>query len=279
MSNALAVYHGPFGRASLYNLNKAMATHAHREGHLAFLVEGKTCSIQVGEDECEVSRDLANAVSPWQPHCFRPGDDGAGTLFLVLYIRQGWFVEVSRRARTALSFGRSRIEVDGRIQALVQRSARLLLDEAPGDRFAGCLSDLTQECFEQSWTRAPDTGAAWHNVPVVRDFRVRNSIRLMGERLGDEIDLDRIARDAGLSRPHFYKLFRQHVGVTPNLYLNTLRMETAIERLTRSDDAITTIGLDLGFASQASFTRFFASNVGIAPTDYRRVAYRQVGHA
>ena len=32
-------------------------------------------------------------------------------------------------------------------------------------------------------------------------------------------------------------------------------------------------GLDLGFASQASFTRFFTSNVGIPPTDYRRVAH------
>ena len=36
--------------------------------------------------------------------------------------------------------------------------------------------------------------------------------------------------------------------------------------------SVTEIGLDLGFASQASFTRFFSSNVGIPPTDYRRVA-------
>ena len=40
MSNALAVYHGPFGRASIYRLDKPLATHAHREGHLIFLVGG-----------------------------------------------------------------------------------------------------------------------------------------------------------------------------------------------------------------------------------------------
>jgi AraC-like DNA-binding protein len=50
-------------------------------------------------------------------------------------------------------------------------------------------------------------------------------------------------------------------------------MEAAIGRLTTTGDAVTTIGLDLGFASQASFTRFFVSNVGIAPTDYRRTAH------
>ena len=94
----------------------------------------------------------------------------------------------------------------------------------------------------------------------------------MQARIGDELAIDTIARDAGLSRPHFYKLFRQHVGLTPNIYLNTLRMEAAIDRLTGTADPVTAIGLDLGFASQASFTRFFTTNVGVPPSDYRRAA-------
>ena len=99
-------------------------------------------------------------------------------------------------------------------------------------------------------------------------------LQLMKSRLGEgeSILLDSIARGAGISRPHFFKLFKENVGLTPNIYLNTLRMETAIERLIQSSDAVTSIGLDLGFSSQASFTRFFASNVGIPPSDYRRVA-------
>jgi transcriptional regulator GlxA family with amidase domain len=92
----------------------------------------------------------------------------------------------------------------------------------------------------------------------------------MRDNFGEEIFLDNIARDSGLSRPHFYKLFRQNVGLTPNMYLNMLRMENAIDLLTTTTESITSIGLDMGFSSQASFTRFFTSNVGIAPTDYRR---------
>ncbi|MGI9420965.1 MAG: helix-turn-helix transcriptional regulator, partial [Geminicoccaceae bacterium] len=72
---------------------------------------------------------------------------------------------------------------------------------------------------------------------------------------------------------HFYKLFRKQTGITPNLFLNTLRMERAIDSLTASEKSVTDIGFDLGFSSQASFTRFFTSNVGIAPSDYRRVAH------
>ena len=95
----------------------------------------------------------------------------------------------------------------------------------------------------------------------------------MNERVADDCVLDRIARDAGLSRPHFYKLFRQNIGLTPNMYLNTLRLERSIHRLTLSGDPVTAIGLDLGFASQASFTRFFSNNIGMSPSDYRRASY------
>ena len=35
------------------------------------------------------------AVSPWQPHSFHPGDVENGSLFLVLYIRPEWFLEMS----------------------------------------------------------------------------------------------------------------------------------------------------------------------------------------
>ena len=134
------------------------------------------------------------------------------------------------------------------------------------------LLDLTCACQDQTWSSATEP-APFDQRVLYRDFRIRNSIRLMQDRIGDELAIDTIARDAGLSRPHFYKLFRQHVGITPNIYLNTLRMESAIDRLTRTADPVTSIGLDLGFASQASFTRFFARNVGVPPSDYRRVAH------
>ena len=42
MSRALSVYHGHFGRATLYELNRPMTIHAHREGHLIFYLDGAT---------------------------------------------------------------------------------------------------------------------------------------------------------------------------------------------------------------------------------------------
>ena len=49
-------------------------------------------------------------------------------------------------------------------------------------------------------------------------------------------------------------------------------MERAIDVLVKTEKPVADIGFDLGFSSQSAFTRFFASNVGMAPTDYRRAA-------
>ena len=99
----------------------------------------------------------------------------------------------------------------------------------------------------------------------MRDHRVRKSVGLLQRSVGGELSLDAVAREVGLSRPHFFKLFRENVGVTPNVYLNTVRTERAIERLIGTEQPVTSIALDLGFSSQASFTRFFSANVGIPP--------------
>lgn len=277
MSTAISVYHGRFGRATLYRLNRRMATHAHREGHLAFLVDGPAAAMTLCDRRHPISPARAVAVNPWEPHDFVPGPDPAGSLFLVLYIKPVWFLEVGRCAQSALRFGRPDIELTGPIRRSVRKVVALLLGGGALDLFDGYLYELTQECFEQSWQWTPSAAPSAGDTVPINDFRVRKSIRLMSETLGGEISLGAIAREAGLSRPHFYKLFRRQTGITPNLYLNTLRMERAITWLTETEKSVTTIGYDLGFSSQSGFTRFFAVNVGMAPTDYRRVA--QLLHA
>lgn len=274
MSNALAVYHGQFGRAALYQLDREMATHAHREGHLTYYVGGLNSAMRIDDVHHDLNTGLAAAVNPWQAHSFIPGDLEHGSVFLVLYIRQGWFRHMACSTNQSFRFGQSVIEVSETIGTLVKRITELLLTEVYSDLFDGYLYELTQESFDQSWRPFSENDAVPKSSNSFTDFRIRNALKLMKSQIaeGEGFLFDRIARDAGLSRPHFFKLFRENVGLTPNIYMNTLRMESAIDALTTSDEAVTNIGLDLGFASQASFSRFFLSNVGIPPSDYRKVA-------
>lgn len=268
MSSALAICHGRFGRATLYRLDRPILTHAHREGHLIFFLDGAPATILVDGEPHRTSRGEAVAIDPFAPHAHRPAAPGAAGLFLVLYVRPGWFAEASR-ATGALRFGASRIEVAGAVGRCVERVARLLGEAAGDGRLEGALLELAWSCFERSWAAAD---AAPRPLPRPTDFRVRRAMRLLGERLGRELPLDRVAREAGLSRPHFYALFKSQLGLTPSLYLDVLRVESALERLVASPRSVTEIGHELGFACQSSFTRFFTARVGLPPSDYRRRA-------
>ncbi len=250
-----------------------MATHAHREGHLVFHLQGQNPKFCVSGKTWEVNNDVALAINPLQPHNVSYVETESPSLLLILYINPMWFLEVGRSADGTLRFGTEPIEMSPSVHRLVQTTANLLIDGDHLELFDGYLCELTQACYDLSWQWSPGQKAGRNSWAGVRDRRVRKSMMLMKEGVGDALVLDEIASQAGLSRPHFYKLFRENVGITPNVYLNTLRMEMAIDRLVRTEEAVTAIGLDLGFASQASFTRFFGANVGIPPSDYRRVAH------
>lgn len=273
MARAISVHHGSFGRATLYELDKPLTTHAHREGHLIFYLGGAPGRMKVGELECIADKDTAVAISPWEPHSFCPNTTQGPNFVLTLYIKPMWFLENSQSAEFALSFGTPVIQVTPTVEKWVGRLTSILLDDRPSEKFDGFLFETVRECFDQSWREIDAKPLLHHMRSKFNDFRVRRSLRLMQANYADDTAMDELAREVGLSRPHFFKLFKMQMGITPNLYMNTLRAEHAIEDLMTTGKSVTDIGLDLGFASQASFTRFFSSNVGIPPTDYRRVAH------
>jgi AraC-like DNA-binding protein len=273
MSSAVAVFHGAFGRVCLYAMDRRMVPHAHREGHLIFHVDGPPGAVVVDDRTFPLSPGQAVAVSPWQGHYYVPVDLSAPTLALVLYIRPGWFLEAARRASSTLRFGRVGVEVTDPLARHVHATARAMIDPEHEDPLLeDRICTLTQAAFDQSWQWTAQGSAFTGPALPLRDFRIRKALRALQQGFAEPVHLDRIAREAGLSRPHFYTLFRAQVGVTPNVYLNALRMERAIDRLTGSSEAVADIGLDLGFSSQASFSRFFIANGVVAPSAYRRSA-------
>ena len=271
MSKALAVFHGRFGRATVYQLNRPFNVHAHREGHLIFHVGGTPAQIDVCDQRWQLTADAVVAVNPWEPHNFLPTDIANGAIFFVLYVNAEWFAPSAANSQH-LRFARTHFRRTDTLDKQVHRTAALVCG-APSLRSLDCeLRQLIDICYEESWRQQSEAVQEARAAAAITDFRVRKSIKLMSESPGAEIELDSIARASGLSRPHFYRLFRTQTGVTPHLYLNTLIMEQALDALVATETPIADISFDLGFSSQSGFTRFFAANVGMAPTDYRRAA-------
>jgi len=247
-----------------------MRTHAHREGHLMYLLNGPPAVVTICDVPHVVDLTAGVAINPWQPHSFQPCPGGQSSVFLVAYICDRW-LDRERQGRVNLGFGANRIEVGTTIRSIAVSLAHVLVTNASYRIVDRYLNQLFDASFDQSWAKGgrPTRPAPWR---APSDFRVRNSLRLLDHGLAQRVELDAVARDVGLSRPHFFKLFRENTGVTPALYANTMRIERALDRLTGSQASVTDIGFDLGFSSQSHFTHFFAAHVGIAPTPYRTVA-------
>ena len=271
MSRALAVFHGRFGRATVYQLNRPFNTHAHREGHLIFHVGGTPAQIDVCDHRWLLQEDSVVAVNPWEPHNFVPTDLENGAIFFVLYVNAEWFAP-NAASTQSLRFGRAHFKRTSTLNKQIRRTAALVCGAPSLSSLDGELRQLIDICHVESWQQSQPLRKARAIAAAVTDFRVRKCIRLLSESPGAEVELDTIARESGLSRPHFYRLFRTQTGVTPHLYLNTLIMENALDALVTTEAPIAEIGFDLGFSSQSAFTRFFAANVGMPPTDYRRAA-------
>ena len=59
--------------------------------------------------------------------------------------------------------------------------------------------------------------------------------------------------------------------MTPAVFANVLRVETAVAAVGQGEDSIGAISAELGFDAQSHFTRFFRPHLGITPSAYRSI--------
>jgi AraC family transcriptional regulator of arabinose operon len=104
------------------------------------------------------------------------------------------------------------------------------------------------------------------------DQRLKRAVAWMCERLGQPQDVAQAARAAGVSAPHFARLFRRHLGTSPQRWLEERRIERACALLRATPLAVGEIAEQTGFASPFYFATRFRNRVGRSPSAYRAAA-------
>jgi AraC family transcriptional regulator len=85
-----------------------------------------------------------------------------------------------------------------------------------------------------------------------------------------DVSLDALASDAGLSRFHFCRAFKESTGLSPHAWLRQYRLEQAMNMLRNTDASIVSVAVEFGYASQTAFAAAFRRLTGEAPSDWRR---------
>lgn len=276
MSTAIRILEGSFGRVALLDMDRPLVTHAHHHCHILLKASGSDTSFLVRQHQQPLTSESAVLVNAWEPHAYTHRVvSGPRTVILALYIDCSWL----SRAHAPLSasrhphfFPQACVGISPRLRALADALAMEMLCgcEVPQPRLEEQLFELVMAVIEPF--------SEWRNVSLMRaerrpsDPRIGRALSYMHAHVGEALDIDRLASHAFLSRAHFFELFRRCTSLTPALYSNVLRMESAIQDLGRTDLAASEISNRLGFSAQSHFTRFFRQHLGITPTDYRRKA-------
>lgn len=92
---------------------------------------------------------------------------------------------------------------------------------------------------------------------------------LADARYFERLEVEDLARSAGLSRAHFSREFRRAFGESPHAYLLTRRLERAGALLRTTDRSVADICWSVGLQSVGSFTTSFTRTYGMSPTAYR----------
>jgi AraC family transcriptional regulator len=120
---------------------------------------------------------------------------------------------------------------------------------------------------------AAHAGAPTTFQPIMGGLAPKTLLRAI-ERLRSDSDADvslaALASDAGLSRFHFCRAFKETTGLSPHAWLRQYRLEQAMNMLRDTNESIVSVAAELGYASQTAFAAAFRKLTGEAPSDWRR---------
>lgn len=98
---------------------------------------------------------------------------------------------------------------------------------------------------------------------------VRRSKRYIIENSDDsDLNIDTLAKAAGLSKFHFIRVFKKEVGTSPLKYLNRMRTEKLMGMLATEQRSITELAYSCGFNSLSRFYALFNESAGTAPRNF-----------
>lgn len=156
------------------------------------------------------------------------------------------------------------------VQSSIQFSVAQSAARRPGSAMVlARLSEvLFAEAVRQYMDSLPKDQSGW--LSALHDRYVGRALALLHDRATHPWTLDELSRDVGLSRSALGERFTALVGKPPMQYLTSWRIAIAASRLRRGEGSILRIATDVGYESEAAFSRAFKRECGLPPAAWRR---------
>lgn len=101
------------------------------------------------------------------------------------------------------------------------------------------------------------------------DRMMQRIIKAINDNLQDpDLDVEKIAREAGVSRAKLYRKMKELTNQTPHNYIRNLRLQLAAKLLKEKKLSVSEITYMCGFSSLSSFSAMFKTMYGVSPLNY-----------
>jgi transcriptional regulator GlxA family with amidase domain len=101
------------------------------------------------------------------------------------------------------------------------------------------------------------------------DSEILTAQRWIEKNYAEAIDLDQVAFKNGMSRRTFERRFKAATGITPLLYLQRTRIESAKSLLENSNHTFDEITYGVGYEDSSFFRKLFTKHTGLRPKEYQ----------
>jgi AraC-like DNA-binding protein len=151
---------------------------------------------------------------------------------------------------------------------------QMAVAESHGQRIGGesILAKLSEllfiELVRMHLESLPHEQTGW--LAGLRDRHVGQALSLMHASPAKDWTLEMLSGEVGLSRSALADRFTAFVGLPPMQYLAKWRMQIAAGLLTAGQANIAKIAVDVGYESEAAFSRAFKKVVGMPPAAWRK---------
>ena len=125
--------------------------------------------------------------------------------------------------------------------------------------------DAARRCLE---ALPEEGGSGW--LAALRDRYIGKAITLMHARPAEDWTVDELGRQVGLSRSALHERFVDCVGMPPMQYLTHWRMQLGANLMREGQASVASIAQDIGYESEAAFSRAFKRLTGQPPATWRR---------
>lgn len=105
---------------------------------------------------------------------------------------------------------------------------------------------------------------------IVFDKTLRTAIEYITDNWDKKLSVSDVAKKCCVSESTLYHMFQKELGQTPISFLNSIKINIAIEHLENSNYSIATISRIVGFNSENHFRKIFFELTGTTPLKYRK---------